>query len=57
MNSRLETLLNTFELTNQRYTGKITAKHLKPNYSKTNKLLEIERKKSLEFIEKAFDVK
>ena len=57
MNSRLETLLNTFKLTNQRFTGKITTKQLNPNYDKTNKILEEERLKSLQFIEKAFDVK
>ena len=52
MSSRIETLLNTFEL-NERYLKDFNIKNTKINYKKCNKIIEDARKKSIEFLKKA----
>lgn len=57
MNSRLETLITKFQLKNRKFEGKITKENLNHDYSEAYKILEEERKKSKEFLEKALDIK
>ena len=57
MNSRLDTLLSKFHLESRKYSGKINKKDLKCNYTNTYKILEQERKKSIEWLKKALDIK
>lgn len=57
MNSRIDTLLSKFKLENRKYNGKeITKENLKHDYTEAYKILEKERKKSEEFLKKAFDI-
>lgn len=56
MNSRLDTLTKTFELNGRIFNGSITKDVFNIDYDKVNKILEQERKKSLDFIDRAFDV-
>lgn len=53
MNSRLETLLSKFKLEDQKYKNKITKKDLKCDYIESYKILEKERKKSIEWLKNA----
>lgn len=53
MNSRLDTLLKKFKLENRWYKDKITEEQLKVDYKESYKILEEERKKAKEFLEKA----
>ncbi len=54
MNSRIETLINTFKLENREYNGyKITSDNLNHNYDKAYKILQKEQKKSIEFLKNA----
>lgn len=53
MSSRIDTLLDTFKLQNQKFDGKITNKNLKHDYSNAYKILEKERLKSKKFIDEA----
>lgn len=53
MNSRIESLLTKFELNERKYINKITEKHLICDYSHIDEILNIERKKTIEFIEKS----
>lgn len=53
MNSRLDTLLKKFKLQNRWYKDRITEEQLKIDYEEAYKILEIERKKSKEFLENA----
>ena len=53
MNSRLETLLSKFKLEKRKYSSKITKDNLVCNYMETYKILEKERKKSFEFLERS----
>lgn len=54
MNSRLDTLINKFKLKNRRYNGiNITNENLNHDYSEAYKILEMERKKSIDFLNKA----
>lgn len=55
MNSRLETLLSKFELNDRYYNGKITDELLSVDYTKTYKLLELERKKANDFINRCLN--
>ena len=55
MNSRIETLLNKFKLDDRKFTGKITYQNLKKDYIEAYKILEIEKKKSYEFLKNAFE--
>lgn len=57
MNSRLETLLNKFKLNDRWYKGQITEKHLQVDYTEAYKILDIERKKSEDFLKRALDIK
>lgn len=56
MNSRLETLINKFKLTNRKFEGKITKENLNHDYTEAYKILEKERKKSEEFLKKNLDI-
>lgn len=57
MNSRLETLLAKFKLEDRIFKTRITKELLKYDYSETYKILDEERKKVDEFIQKALDYK
>lgn len=57
MNSRIETLLSKFELEDRYYNGKIEKESLEVDYSNAYKILENERKKSINFLKKAFELK
>ena len=57
MNSRIDTLLQKFNLEERRFTGKIEKEQLDIDCSNTYKILEEERKKSIQFLEKALDIK
>ena len=53
MNSRIDTLLDKFNLKNRRYNGRITSENLEHDYKDAYKILEEERKKSFKFLEEA----
>ena len=53
MNSRLETLLNRFKLEDRWYDNKIKEEQLKIDYTETYNILEKERIRAKEFIEKS----
>lgn len=57
MNSRITTLLLKFQLENRYYKGKINNQILQADYTIAYKILEKERKKSLDFLKKALDIK
>ena len=58
MNSRIDTLINKFKLKNRRYNGKnITKENLNYDYTEAYKVLEKERKKSIDFLERALDIR
>ena len=52
MNSRIETLFNKFELSNRRFENKIQANQLECDYNKTYEILEKERHKFNNFVER-----
>lgn len=54
LESRIDTLLDTFDLKEQKYNGKL---NLNCDYNNANKILEKEKKKSINFLKKALDVK
>lgn len=57
MNSRIETLINKFNLKNREYNGKeITKENLNHDYTEAYKILEEERKKSIKFLRQALDL-
>lgn len=56
MNSRIETLINKFNLKNREFTGKITKENLQHDYTEAYKILEKEREKSMNFLKKALEV-
>lgn len=57
MNSRIETLINKFNLKNREYNGKeITKENLNYDYTEAYKILEEERKKSIKFLGQALDL-
>lgn len=55
MNSRIETLLSKFDLTDRKYNEKITENLLNLDYLKVYKILENERIKVNNFLKKALD--
>lgn len=55
MNSRLETLLNKFQLNNRWFNNQIDKMQLEVDYKETYEILEKERGKACEFIEHATD--
>ena len=57
MNSRIETLINKFNLKNREYNGKeITKENLNHDYTEAYKILEEERKKSIIFLQRALNL-
>ena len=57
MNSRIETLLNKFELKNRKFNDKkIIENNLKHDYSNAYEILEKERKRTQDFLKKALDI-
>ncbi len=56
MNSRIETLINKFELENRKFDGGITEKNLKHDYTNAYKILEKEKEKSYRFLLKALNL-
>ncbi len=56
MNSRIDTLLNKFHLQDRRYNNKILQEQLKCDYSNVYEILEEERKRTNEFLNKALNV-
>jgi hypothetical protein len=57
MNSRLETLVNTFKLENRNFYKNITEENLKHNYTNAYKILEEERKKAHNYLNNALNKK
>ncbi len=57
MSSRIETLINKFNLKNRKFEGKITKENLEHDYSEAYKILEKEREKSNRFLEKCLNDK
>lgn len=55
MNSRIDTLLRKLELNNRRYSGKISSNELEIDYTNSYKILEEERKKAINFLEKSLE--
>jgi hypothetical protein len=53
MNSRIDTLINTFKLTNRNYEGKITSDNLNHDYSEAFKILDIKRIEAKEYLRNA----
>ena len=56
MNSRIETLLSKFKLQSQQYAGGIEKATLLVDYKEAHKILEDERKKAFEFLNKALNI-
>ena len=56
MNSRIETLINKFQLKNREFTGKITKENLEYDYSDAYKILDKERDKSKKFLKNALEI-
>lgn len=57
MYTRLQNLIDTFQLKNREFNGKeITEKNLEVDYDNAKKVLERERKKSLNFLKKALGI-
>lgn len=58
MNSRIETLINKFNLKDRKYNGeKITEENLNHDYTEAYEILEKEREKANNFLKKALDIK
>ena len=55
MYSRIETLLNTFNLSYRTFNGKITEEMKESNYDEANKILKNKKLEAFEFLEKAFE--
>lgn len=53
MNSRIDTLINTFKLTNRNYEGKITEDNLNHDYSEAFKILDSKRMEAKEYLRNA----
>lgn len=56
MNSRIDTLLGTFKLTNRYSTDIITNELLSCDYTNAMKILEKEKEKSINFLKKALEI-
>ena len=57
MNSRIETLLSKFDISDRIYNGKkITEKNIKHDYSKAYNLLKQEQNKSIDYLKKSLDI-
>ena len=57
MSSRIETLINKFNLKNRKFEGKIIEENLEHDYTEAYKILEKEREKANKFLEKCLNVK
>ena len=57
MNSRLETLVNTFKLENRTYEDKITEANLNHDYTEAYKILEEKRQAAHNYLDKALNLK
>lgn len=57
MNSRIETLINKFNLKNREFTGTITKENLEHDYTEAYEILENERNKSIKFLKETLDIK
>lgn len=57
MNSRIETLIKKFKLKDREFNYKITDENLKHDYTDAYQILYDERKKSIEFLKKALEIK
>lgn len=55
MESRIDTLLNKFELQNRRYSNLASINIFECDYTKSNELLEIERKKAWDYLSNALN--
>lgn len=56
MNSRIDTLLNKFEIKNRRYQDQITEKNIQHDYSKAYEVLKKEQEKSIIFLKKSLQI-
>lgn len=56
MNSRIDTLISKFELKNRKFIEKITNENLECDYMKAYEILEVERKKAINYLKKALDI-
>lgn len=56
MSSRIETLLNKFQLQEQKFNGKITEENLKHDYENAYRILESEKIKADNFLTKALNI-
>ncbi len=56
MNSRIETLLQKFELKNKKFINNISDKHLETNYENVATILKKEQEKVIEFLTNALDL-
>lgn len=58
MYTRLQNLIETFNLKNREFNGKeITKENLEVDYTEAKKILKKEQKKSLDFLKRALDIK
>lgn len=57
MNSRIETLINKFQLENRIFKNSIIEENIKHDYTNAYKILEQERNKSMKFLKKALESK
>ena len=57
MNSRIDTLLSKFNLKNRKFNKTITKENLNHDYTEAYKILDEERKKSIQFLQKALNIK
>lgn len=57
MNSRIETLIKKFNLKDRKFNYKITNENLEHDYTDAYQILYDERKKSIEFLKKALEIK
>lgn len=57
MYTRIDTLLNNFELEGRKFEGKIEKLHINVNYSNAYEILAKEQEKVKEFLSKALDIK
>ncbi len=53
MNSRINTLLSTFKLNDRKFNSNLVYNQVKHDYSEAYKILEVERRKSINFINNA----
>lgn len=53
MNSRIDTLINTFKLTNRNYEGKITEDNLSHDYSEAFRILDMKRMEAIHYLKES----